>query len=204
MAQDLITLEEYKEYRNLTNPDKDGKRLLLIKLCSKLIKNYCNRSFIDYVSTDKVEYFDARTDKVVLNETPLISVTHVKTSDDGGVTQTTLTADSADKDGYFVDLQNDTIYSQVEGYDFLTYVDHPHKSLEVSYKAGFVDDEGNPECPIDLKLAMFDLVQYYEDNEKQLQKSIASASVDNPAPVVSSDFPAHIKRILDLYRYLEV
>lgn len=204
MSQDLITLEEYKEYRGVTSTDKDGKRTLLIRLCSKLVKNYCNRTFVDYVDVDKVEYFDARTDKVVLNETPVISVTHVKTSDDGGVTQTTLTVDSADKDGYFVDAENDTIYTQVEDVPFLTYVDHPHKSLEVSYRAGFVDGDGIADCPIDLKLAMFDLVQYYEDNEKNLQKAIASASVDNPAPVTSSDFPAHIKRVLDLYRYLEV
>lgn len=204
MAADLITLEAYKEYKGVTNPDKDGKRQLLISLASKLVKNYCSRTFVDYIVDDKVEYFDARTSEIVLSEWPVISVTHVKTSEDGGITQTTLTEDDTDAEGYFVDLENSKVFTQIEGLNFLTTINHPFRSLEVSYNAGYTEDGVTPEVPLDLRLAMFDLVVYYEDNEKALNKTMASATIDNPLPVLSSDFPAHIKRILNLYRMIDV
>ena len=199
---DLITLEEYKEYKGIKNADKDGRRSLLISLVSQLIQTYCGRSFVGYVNTDKVEYFDARTTDVYLQEFPVISVTHVKTSEDGGITQTTLTEDSADADGYFVDLEEGKIYTQKEGTYFLNRVGHPFRSLEVAYRAGYVDQYGDPGIPVDLKLAVLDTVVYYEDNEKNLNKTLASATMENPEPTISSDFPPHIKRVLDLYRVI--
>ncbi len=205
MAEDLVTLVAYKEYRGVTNPDKDGKRLLLISFVSQLIKSYCGRTFIDYVDTNKVEQFDARQSCVNLAEWPLISVVSVKTSANGGIDQTLLTENDGDALGYFVDADNAKILTQIEDEPFLYEVDHPYKSLEVTYTAGFtVDDLGlEPEIPSDLKLAVFDTVMYYEDNEKSTSKVMASVSLDNPMPVISSDFPAHIKRILDLYRIIE-
>ena len=199
---DLVTLEEYKEFKGVKNTDKDGRRALLISLVSQLITTYCGREFTAYVNADKVEYFDARSTSVYLTEFPVISITHVKTSEDGGLTQTDLTVDSADADGYFVDLENGRIFTQVEGTNFLDYVDHPFRSLEVAYRAGYVDTFGDPGIPADLKLAVMDTVTYYEDNEKSLNKTLASATLENPEPTLSSDFPPHIKRILDLYRVL--
>ena len=78
MAEELITLEAYKEYMGVTNTQKDGKRSLLISLVSKLAKSYCARTFVDHVLVDKTEYFDARTEEVYLSEWPLIAVTSVK------------------------------------------------------------------------------------------------------------------------------
>jgi len=206
MALDLITLEAYKEYMGVKNTDKDGKRQLLISLASKLVKTYCGRTFIDNVDTDKVEYFDGRVSEVQLAEWPLLSVTHVKTSIDGGVTQITLTADDVEKEGYFIDLEDNKITTQLEGVPFLISIDHPHKSLEVSYAAGYTEDDDGvtADTPLDLRLALFDLVSYYENNEKTLSKSIASATIDNPSAKNDNDFPPHIKRILDLYRTLDL
>ena len=207
MASDLITLEAYKEYMGLTNTAKDGKRSLLIGLVSKLAKSYCSRTFIDYVILDKVEYFDARTPQVVLAEWPVINITHVKTSIDGGTTQETLVEGSVDLDGYYADLENCKIFTQIEELNFLDGINHPYKSLEISYTAGYTEDDDGitAETPADLKLALFDLVSYYENNEKTISKSMAAASIDNPsAPKSSNDFPPHIKRILDLYRMVDI
>ncbi len=206
MATDLITLEAYKEYKGVKNTDKDGRRQLLISLASQLVKNYCGRTFLDHVDIEKVEYSDARTDEVVVKEWPLISVTHVKVSDDGGITQTDLVEDSTDLDGYFVDVENSKIFTQIENTQFLDVVNHPFRSFEVSYLAGYTEDNAGlvAETPLDLRLAMFDLVVYYEDNEKALNKTMASATLDNPAPKLANDFPPHIKRILDLYRMVDL
>ena len=206
MTSDLITLEAYKEYKGLKNTDKDGRRSLLIGLVSKLVKTYCGRTFIDHVLIDKVEYFDARTPEVVLAEWPVISVTSVKTSIDGGTTQITLTEGSVDLDGFYADVENSKVFTQVESYNFLDVINHPYKSLEVTYLAGYTEDDDGvtAHTPEDIRLALFDLVAYYENNEKSLNKTMASATIDNPTPKLSNDFPAHIKRILDLYRMIDI
>ena len=206
MASDLITLEAYKEFKGLKNTDKDGRRSLLIGLVSKLVKTYCGRTFIDHVILEKTERFDARSSEVVLSEWPVISITTVKTSIDGGVTQVTLTEAATDLSGYYADLENSKIFTQIEGNNFIDYLDHPFRSLEVEYLAGFTEDDDGvtASTPLDLRLALFDLVSYYENNEKSLNKTMSSATIDNPTPKLSNDFPAHIKRILDLYRMIDI
>jgi len=206
MAEDLITLEAYKEYVGIKNPDKDPRRVLLITLVSKLVKSYSARTFIDYVTETKIETFDARTAEVVLSEFPIISITSVKTSIDGGITQITLTQDDSTGAGFFADLRNCKVLTQVEDQQFLDTVNHPYRSLEVEYNAGYTEDGFGvtAEVPLDLRLALFDLVSYYENNEKTISKQMAAASIDNPTSINTNDFPPHIKRILDLYRIIDL
>ena len=206
MSADLVTLDAYKEFVGVKNTDKDGRRQLLITLVSKLVKSYCARTFIDFVTLDKTEYFDARTTEVTLAEFPVISITSVKTSIDGGITQVTLTENEASGAGFFADLEDSKIFTQVEDLQFLTTVGHPHKSLEVVYNAGYTEDNDGvtPEVPLDLRIAVFDLVAYYENNEKTISKQMAAASIDNPTSTTTNDFPPHIKRILDLYRMVDI
>ena len=70
-------------------------------------------------------------------------------------------------------------------------------TVRVTYKGGFSS------TPEDLKLACYDLVTYYYKKESTPRKAIADggtlASKTTPTDK-PSDFPAHIKRILDLYR----
>ena len=81
---DLITLAEYKEYKGISNPDRDGKFQILITRASALIETYCNRKFIEYsaVADARIEWFDGITNKVELTEFPVISVETVYTSPD--------------------------------------------------------------------------------------------------------------------------
>ncbi len=93
---DLIDLDCYKEAKTINSTQRDGKIQTLITQVSALIETYCNRLFTTYSETAKIEWHDGMTNKVYLKAFPIISVISVKTSSDGGVTQTTLTeADSA-------------------------------------------------------------------------------------------------------------
>jgi len=192
---DLITLEKYREYRGINSTDRDGKIQALISQTSALIEHYCNRNFTDFVDTDKTEWFDAKTDLINLTVFPLISVTSVKTSVDGGITQVDLTVNDPSGAGYFVDLECGQIRTQQTGYKFLNSYNTPYRSLEVAYRAGYA------EVPKDLELAALDLVVYYLDQQSKPNQSLMGASIENPLPYLANSFPPHIRRVLDLYRY---
>ena len=196
---ELIDLDEYKEYKDIKSTTRDGKIQTLISQVSALIENYCNRKFIDYSNSNspKVEWFDAKTNKVYLTEFPVIAVLSVKTSENGGLDQTELTANATTKDGYYADLENGVVMTQQAVNNFLSSYDVPYRSLEVEYTAGYTVDT----LPKDLKLATMDLIAYYEESESKPTKSLLGATIDNPLPSLAQNFPPHIKRILDLYRY---
>lgn len=196
---DLITLAEYKEYKDITNPNRDGRFTALISRVSDLIEHYCNRKFTLYAGSGnaKTEWHDGKTDIIYLKEFPVIVVESVKTSTDGGITQITLTEASSGNDGYFVDIEEGIIFSQIKNKKFVPSYNTPYRSLEVTYQAGYQEDE----IPQDLKLAALDLVDYYEGGEKDPTKSLMGASIENPLPYIANSFPPHIRRILDLYRY---
>lgn len=191
----MITLNQFKEYRDIKSSEQDGAIQSLIDSVEELVENYCNRSFTKYVSTDKIEYFDAKTNLVELTEFPVISVTHVKTSKDGGLTQTTLTENDPGKGGYLVNLEDGIIHTQKQYVDFLPDYDTPYKSLEVAYRAGYTT------VPKDLQLCALDLVEYYRKGESTPTRNMLGATIDNPLPYIANSFPPHIRRILDLYRF---
>jgi len=195
---DLISVDCYKEYKTINSTSRDGKIQQLITRVSSLIEHYCNRKFVDYYSSPfKTEWFDAKCDSVTVTEFPLVSVISVYTSPDGGMTQTALTENATTKDGYYVDLDNAKIMTQIAGAKFLTSYDIAYRSLEIVYQAGYdVDD-----LPGDLQLAVLDLVHYYENDENAPTKSLLGATIDNPQPYIANSFPPHIRRVLDLYRY---
>ena len=196
---DLITLAEYKEYKGISNPDRDGKFQILITRASALIETYCNRKFIEYsaVADARIEWFDGITNKVELTEFPVISVETVYTSPDGGMTQTLLTEGASDLTGYFVDLEAGEVFMQLGVNNFIDSYNIPYRSLEITYMAGYTEEN----LPEDLKLAVMDLVEYYEDEQRNPAKSLLGATIDNPQPYLANSFPPHIRRVLDLYRY---
>lgn len=72
------------------------------------------------------------------------------------------------------------------------------RAVKVVYKGGFSS------TPSDLQLAAFDLITYYLKKESTPKKQIPGmASQDNVVNVLPSDFPPHIKRILELYRNID-
>ena len=195
---DLIQLDEYKEYKQINSATRDGKIQTLITQVSSLIENYCARTFLDYAASPGfTEWFDSDCEIVTLRQFPLIGVNSVSTSIDGGITQTVLTENSTDYDGYYVDLENAQVRTQKTGNKFLSKGSYntPYRSLEINYYAGYTS------LPQDLRLAVMDLVAYYEDQENKPTQTLLGATIENPLPYAANSFPPHIRRILDLYRY---
>lgn len=191
---DLVTLEEYKEYKGLKNSTEDSRRLALISSISKLVETYCDRKFKDYVETPVIEYHSALNTEVYLNQFPVLDITSVEVSNDGGTTYEALIEADPNKLGYLADKDNGIIYTQNPHRPFLWYTERAFNSLKVTYTAGYED------LPLDLKLAVFDLVHYYESEESTPSKSLMSGSIENPLPYSSLHFPSHISRILNMYR----
>ena len=193
---DLIDLDCYKEAKKVSSTTRDGKIQNLITQVSALIENYCNRKFVTYSTTPKVEWHDAKINKVILKEFPVISVSGVTTSTNGVITQEAVVAADADNVGYLVDIENCELMKS-DGTDFLDSYNIPFRSLEVTYTAGYLQDE----IPLDLQLATIDLVHYYENEENIPGKSLMGGNIDNAQPYIANSFPPAIRRVLDLYRY---
>ena len=67
----------------------------------------------------------------------------------------------------------------------------------MTYNAGY------SATPDDLKLALFDLVNYYLKGEHKERRTLGGATLQNQGTSGvrdNTDFPDHIKRVLDLYR----
>lgn len=186
---DLVTDDDYKQYKGITSSADDGKLDLIIPAVSALVKTYCGRSFLDFYSTDKTEYFSfpTRQGVVFLSEIPIVSITSVKElEEDEGTTYDTLTTSE-----YKVDTYLDAIYRIEEGG---SRIDFPVgiNAVEVKYKAGYAA------TPADLKVAVLDLVEYYLKQEWKPEQNMGQFTIRNPN--AEPTFPEHIRRVLDLYR----
>jgi hypothetical protein len=191
----LVTSDEYKDYQGITSGTSDSKLSVLTSHVSELVKNYCGRTFCDWYNVTKTEYFDTtKITKVYTTEWPILPSDStysidVSYSNDGGVTYTALVENT----DYFVD--EDGIRSDIRDLTpFLTR--NIFKGLRVKYRGGY----DSISVPKDLKLATYDLITYYLRKEQTPRKTLGESSVEH---VKSTDFPPHIKRVLDLYRNVE-
>lgn len=191
MGLELVSLDEFKAYKKITKDEDDPKLSIMIRAASQLAKTYCRRTFVDYVTTDKVEYFNGELDSTVFtDEFPILSVTSVSVASDG-VTYTDLTADT----DYFVDYDVDAIRT-VDNLPFTQGAYPAFKSVRVTYKAGY------DEVPEDMKIAVMDLVEYYRQEEYTPRKAFQDNSVENLGfrEGGKANLPAHIKRIFEMYK----
>lgn len=181
---DLVTLAEYKDYAKINSTNQDTALNSIIPKVSTLVKTYCRRAFIDYVATDKVEYFDGGA-FFPLQEYPVISITKVEYSADFGQTY----ADLVNYTDFVLDKRSDTIVPP-----YVEAFPDAINGYRVSYKGGFST------LPEDLKLAVFDLITYYIKNDgvSHATRSPTSNSIQLEY-ITNSNFPSHIKRVLDMY-----
>lgn len=194
MALNLITISEYKTYAGIKSSNYDKEIVGLIPRVSEFVKNYCGRTFVDYVDTNKVEYFNGGTNKFILAETPVISVSSVGYSEDFGKTYTSLTE--------YVDwiLDDGTIRSlNTSGVTSLITVNRGFREAirgyKVTYRAGYDD------VPADVALAIMDLVTYYRKNDMSVHSTKAPGTNSVQIEYISTtSLPAHIRRVLDMYK----
>lgn len=200
----LVTLQQYKDFAGLQGVQNDARINVLLGSVSQLVKNYCGISFVDYYSSAKTEYFDvldSYTNRVMLDESPLVAVTSVaeRTSQsDSYETLITENSDSSGKYEYMIDTLTDSILRTQSTGD--KYFPVGRKAVKVVYTAGYSS------TPADLQLAIFDLIKYYLKDERKERMQIAGAMVENPISssiAGNTGFPDHIKRLLDMYKIVK-
>ena len=147
---DLVTLAEYKESEGISSPKEDLRLATLVPSVSQLVKTYCGNSLIDYYTTNKVETFsvDWDTHLVQLTESPVNSIVSVEKRD--SVSESYSTVPTTE---YYLDSATDSVL-YVTGSTYKNWPRGPG-AVKVTYKAGY------SACPVDLKLAVFDLITYY-------------------------------------------
>ena len=193
---DLVTVNEYKDAEGIRGEKEDDRLNVMVPQISDLVKRYCGTSFIDYYSTNKVETFsinDNYTSTIIVSESPLTVVDIVQERTAYSGAYSTLTTGNYE---YYVDLESDAIIRTDENGNNKMWPKGVG-SVKITYNAGYAD------CPRDLQLAIFDLVTYYLKNEHKQRQTLGGATMQNQGTSgmkTSSDFPDHIKRVLDLYR----
>ncbi len=195
----LITTANYKNYMKVEHNTDEARLDILVESISQLVKTYCGNSIVDYYSSTKTEYFDIDdkyTSELFVTESPLTSVTSVAERATIADSYTTLTANT----DYYVDTEHDRIF-RIDGEKSIEYYKKGFASVKVVYNAGY------SAVPTDLKLAVFDLVTYYLKEEHKTQRSIAGTTLRNEGSTsIKNDigFPDHIKRVLDLYKIIDI
>jgi hypothetical protein len=187
MGLDLVTLSEYKTYAGISSTNQDDAIKSLIPKVSQLIKGICRRTFIDWVADTKIEVVSGGQGyKLYMKEYPLLAVSGIEYSADYGATYT----DLVEFTDFVVDLEENTIVNILVG-------DWPKaiNGYRISYTAGF------EVLPVDLKLAVFDTITYYlrHDVAVHSTRNIGSNTVQIEY-ITNVALPAHITRILDLYK----
>ena len=197
----LITLAQYKDFAGLQGVSEDAKLNVIIPSISQAVKTYCGTSFLDFYSSDKTEFFDIKdnhTNAIMLDESPIVSITSVQERDGQAASYVPLISENSDASGkyeYIVDFETDTIFRTNADAD--KAFPKGRKAVKVVYKAGYSATPG------DLKLACFDLVKYYLKDERKERLSIQGAQISNQVTTSLREnigFPDHIKRILDFYK----
>lgn len=195
---DLITIYEYKDSANITGVKDDTRIALLVTAVSQLIKTYCGNSFVDYYSSAKTEYFNIDYDTYIvqLSESPLVAVTSVHERSSQADSYVLLEKDGTNgKYDYYIDTTTDSIFRTND--DQYKNWEKGVGAVKVVYTAGYSS------IPEDLKLAAYDLVNYYIKDEYKARRTIAGATIDNQTSSTlrgNVGFPDHIKRVLDMYK----
>lgn len=195
---DLITVQEYKNAEGINGQKEDQRLDIIVPQVSDLAKKYCGTSFVDYYSSAKTETFsirDRNTSTIIVSESPLVSVDSVKERTQYSESYETLSTSDYE---YYVDVAADSIIRTNKSGSEIHWASGVG-SVQIEYKAGYAS------TPSDLKLALFDLVTYYLKDEHKERRTIAGATLQNQGTSGvrdNTDFPDHIKRVLDLYRVI--
>jgi hypothetical protein len=181
---DLVTLSEFKAYKGIKSDTETERLSNIVPLVSDFVKSYCNRTFVDYYSTPTTEWFNGDSASVLLAEIPVISITSVETSLDGGVTLTAFP-------NYYLDEELGKLFTQ-DAVDFVPSGPVWVKGVKVVYTAGYAA------APDEIKLACFDLIEHYKDEQFTTFKGIGSAT--QRSAYARTKMPDHITRILEMWR----
>ena len=193
---DLVTVYEYKDAEGMRGEKDDDRLNVIVPQVSDLVKKYCGTTFIDYYSTNKVETFsvsDLYTNTIIVSESPLTSVNKVEERTAYSEDYKELLTSNYE---YYADIEADAIIRTTKNGERASWAKGVG-SVRITYKAGY------SATPKDLQLAIFDLVNYYMKDEHKERRTLGGAQMVNQGTAGirnNTDFPDHIKRVLDLYR----
>ena len=195
MGLPLVTRAEYKAYAGISSTSMDTSIDVLIPKVSELVKSICRRTFIDYINDVKMEYSEGGARSIELVETPITQVISVEFSGDYGRSYDNL----VEYEDYAVSKATNSIRPIKASSD--SYSNNSPMFTEaingyrITYTGGY--DTGIPE---DLKVAVLDLLSYYLKNDSAVHThKLAQPNTMQVEYIASTNLPAHIKRILDLY-----
>ena len=197
----LVTLQQYKDFAGLKGVGEDAKINVILPAISQAVKTYCGTSFIDFYSNDKTEFFDildTSTTAVMVDESPLVSVSQVQERENQSSSYVTLITENSNGSGkyeYIVDTALDMVRRTTATSD--KAFPKGRKAVKVVYRSGYAS------TPSDLRLACFDLIKYYLKDERKSGMTISGAQIRNEVSTSLREnigFPDHIKRILDFYK----
>ncbi len=195
----LLTLDDYKLLEGINSTQNDDKFEQLLTSVSVLVRSYTGQEFDTYASgPGKTDVFDIQWDTpyVQLSGTPIISITNVYERSSQGEAYEELFKDGTnDKYQWYLDNVSDTIIRTTESGKYRNWPCGVG-SVKVTYLSGYTT------APEDLKLAVADLVTYYQKDEYKQQQTIGSTTREGASNTAIGDsgFPDHIRRVLDLYR----
>lgn len=170
----IILLEDYKDFHNITNPNNDAKLAYVIDFVNNLVKGYCRTEFVP--TTVVAQKATSINGIEIFLFSPLISVEELRFG-------TTV----IDPTAYHVNNELGLIESLDDSFSTSKYV------YEVDYTYGFA------EAPSDLKMATLDLALHWNNREFTKSKSIGGQNVDYGD---TSLIPSHIRNVLNQYRVL--
>ena len=158
---DLTTIADYKDAEGINNPKHDLRLETLVPAVSQLVKTYCGNSIVDFFSTNKEEVLNILWDThiVQLTESPVNALVSVSERPDQGSSYTVLS--SGDND-FYLDKSTDSVF-RTNSTGFSNWKKGPG-AVKIVYTAGYAT------TPNDLKLAVFDLITYYLQDEHKERK----------------------------------
>lgn len=185
MGANLVTLAEYKAYAGIASTNQDTQINSIIPIASQLVKTFCHRTFVDYVSESKTEVFSGGWSKLYLKEYPILSIGSVEVSSDYGNNYTELTEFT----DYVLDAEDGAI-TCINAEEFPKVVN----GYKVTYTAGYET------LPADLKVAVLDLITYYLKNDMSVHSPKAPGTNSVQVEyITTANLPAHIRRVLYMY-----
>ena len=186
---DLITLQQYKTAEGISAPKDDARLNVLIPSVSQLVKTYCGNSFVDFFSSNKTETFTLNwgTSIVQLTESPVNTIVSVETRDQPTFAYTILPTDK-----WYLETGTDSVVS-INGTAFSNWP-RGVGSVKITYTAGYSS------TPLDLQIAVIDLINYYFKDEHKTRRTLSGATMENAPSGEGRGFPDHIKRVLDMYK----
>lgn len=180
----LITLSGYKTYAGINSTKYDEEISVLLLMAAQFARNYCRKTFDQYVTTNAVELLDGGSEHLILDESPLIDVISVEYSGDFGQTFTALTE--------FVDWvqAEDSVQStSATGFAYAL------NGYRVTYNAGYTV------IPADLTMALYELITYFRKNDSTLHSTVRPGSSTTAIEYINSaGLPTNIRTVLDFYK----